>query len=120
MNYDAGHFRGSGPRRVRAREHLKTGLGRARALLRDDTWYQRFVPEVEARRLFEDAGMRVIDEKMFNSDLKTAFKAAPDDRRDELMRAWLDAELAFNAAGIRYTDALARTFRTRCFELRLV
>jgi 2-polyprenyl-3-methyl-5-hydroxy-6-metoxy-1,4-benzoquinol methylase len=117
VNYDAGHFFGVGTPAVRLREHAKTALGRLRARVGNDSWYQRFVTEEEAQALFAAAGLRVIDAKAFNTDLKSAFKAVPEERQDEIMEVWLDAELALNDAGIRYSDELARTFRTRSFEL---
>lgn len=120
VNYDAGHFVGVGTPGTRLREHVKTALGRLRARAGDDSWYQRFVTEEEAQALFAAAGLRVIDAKVFNTDLKSAFKAVPEERQDEIMEVWLDAELALNEAGIRYTDELARTFRTRSFELARV
>jgi SAM-dependent methyltransferase len=116
INYDAGHFVGTGPFGQRVKEHTKTVVGQALARLGRESKYQSFVREEDFRSLVGSVGLTVVDERMFNTDLKRAWRAGTR-RRPELMRQWLDLELAMGE-GVDYDDHLASIFRTRNFVLR--
>jgi SAM-dependent methyltransferase len=112
VNYDAGHFVGGSPR-----ERVKTVAGQMLARVGRPAWYQSFVSEGEFRSLVAQAGLRIVEDKFFNTRLKEAYTAVPPDKRDEFMGVWLHAELRLNELGIEYDDRLAPVFRTRNFVL---
>jgi SAM-dependent methyltransferase len=94
VNYDAGHF---------GRE--ATRADRAKTLLR----LQAKVDRDEFRSEVASAGLRIADEKAFNTDLKLAFRDVPIERHDEFMRRWLETELYLNGLGLGDRDDLWRT-----------
>lgn len=110
---DNGHFVDRHPR-----ELLKTTVGRARAFVGSDRWYQSFVHEEEVRDHLSRVGLEVIDARSFNSSLKDVYPHVPPNEREQFMRAWLQAELAVEDSGVCYDDSLAPALRTRYFELR--
>jgi SAM-dependent methyltransferase len=112
VNYDAGHFVAGSPR-----EHVKTVAGRLLARLGRPRLYQSFVREDDFRRLVAETGLRIVEDKVFNTGLKEAYTTVPPGNRDAFMELWLDAELRLNELGIAYDDRLARVFRTRNFVL---
>jgi SAM-dependent methyltransferase len=116
VNYDAGHFVGPGSLRRRGREHAKTIVGRILAPFGNESKFQRFVPEAEFLGFVRDAGLTVVDDRMFNTDLKRAWTVAGDPS-PQLMRQWLELELAIGER-VHYRDELASIFMTRNFVLR--
>jgi SAM-dependent methyltransferase len=119
VNYDAGHFVGTGTPSARRRERLKSAVGRALARAGREQLYQAFVREADFRRWVADAGLAVADDKVFNTDLKSVWPLLEEPARPEFMREWLALELRINDLGVEYHDGLARYFRTRNFILRL-
>jgi SAM-dependent methyltransferase len=98
VNYDYGHF---------GRE--ATAADRVKTLLR----LQAPVDTEEFRRLATAVGLRILDEKAFNTDLKLAFRDVPSERQDDFMRRWLDVELYLNELGLDRSPV----WRTRNFVL---
>ncbi len=113
INYDAGHFV-LGTRRDR----VKNVVGPLLARVGIERYYQSFVKEQEFRDVVKHLGLKIVDEKFFNTGLKGVYKAVPDSVRAAYMEKWLDLELWLNGAGIPYDDAKARTFVTRNFILQ--
>jgi SAM-dependent methyltransferase len=114
LNYDAGHFVIDS-----ARERWRRPV---RALLAHLGWertYQRFVSEAEFNRLVEEAGLRIVESKFFNTHLKGVHHILPPGKRDAFMQRWLDFEVFLNTLGIEYKDAYASHFMTRNFVLAL-
>jgi SAM-dependent methyltransferase len=98
LNYDYGHF---------GRE--ATAVDRVKTLLR----LQGPVDTDGFRRIATAAGLRIVDEKAFNTDLKLAFRDVPPERQDEFMQRWLDVELYLNELGLDRSPV----WRTRNFVL---
>jgi hypothetical protein len=71
------------------------------------------VREDDFRRLVDDAGLQVVDDKVFNTDVKRLYPLVPEDQRDAFMERWLAFELGLNELGLAYRDELATIFRTR-------
>ena len=117
MNYDAGHFIASATLLGRLQQRWKGPARRLLASLGLEQFYQARVREAEFKRQVAAAGLRVVDEKFFNTDLKTVYRLVSDRDRDEFMERWLELELYLNRAGVRYHDGLAGVFRTRNFVL---
>jgi 2-polyprenyl-3-methyl-5-hydroxy-6-metoxy-1,4-benzoquinol methylase len=119
INYDSGHFVAPAPGRAwqRGSDRWNNVLGPFLARFGFEGSYQAFVREEDFRRWIEDADLRIVDEKFFNTDLKHAFAYVPAARKDEFMRGWLQYELSLNRMGIAYSDSLAPVFRTRSFCL---
>jgi cyclopropane fatty-acyl-phospholipid synthase-like methyltransferase len=113
VNYDAGHFVRPG-----RRDRWKGRLGRVLALAGREWWYQSFVREADFRTVAAEVGLEIVDERFFNTDLKTIWPLVPAESRDAFMCRWLDLELWLNGVGIAYGDELAPVFRTRNFVLR--
>jgi SAM-dependent methyltransferase len=108
INYDAGHFRRAIPK-----DKLKNILGPILARLGKEQYYQAFVSEKDFARLIDEADLRIVEAKFFNTDLKGVYKVIPEASRDSYMQKWLDFELWLNEQGIIYNDLLAGTFLTR-------
>ena len=73
--------------------------------------------EAEFATLAAGAGLRVVEDKSFNTELKRVFPLVPRERRAGFMASWLAFELQLNEFGIKYHDELASIFRTRNFVL---
>lgn len=109
LNYDSGHFVADAGLLERAK-----GLGsRVLARLGPESHYRARVREKEFCRLVEDAGLRIVEDKVFNTDLKKLFPLVPEERRDAFMERWLAFELGLNELGLAYREELDRVFRTR-------
>jgi len=109
LNYDSGHFIADadfGERAKAIASHLLARLGsesRYRAPVRDD----------EFRGLVDAVALRIVDDKVFNTDLKRLYPLVPSEHRDAFMRRWLAFELELNELGLVYRDELGAFFRTR-------
>ncbi len=109
LNYDSGHFVADADFVERAK-----ALGsRVLALLGSESRYRARVREDEFRTLVDNAGLRVVEDKVFNTDLKRLFPLVAEERRDAFMDRWLAFELELNELGLVYRDELATLFRTR-------
>jgi hypothetical protein len=75
------------------------------------------VKEDEFRSLIKSVGLRIVEERIFNTDLKSVYRFVPPDHRAEFMVRWLDLELYLNSLGIPYRDSMATVFYTRNFVL---
>ena len=113
INYDAGHFV-LGTRRDR----VKNVVGPILARFGIEQYYQSFVREAEFQRIVQSLGLKIIDDKFFNSGLKGVYKLIPDAKQAAYMERWLEFELWLNQSGIAYDDAKARSFVTRNFILQ--
>jgi trans-aconitate methyltransferase len=116
LNYDSGHFVAD----VNVTERAKALASRVLARLGSEARYRARVREDEFRELLDAAGLRIADDKVFNTDLKRLFPLVPEDRRGEFMRRWLAFELGLNELGLVYRDELATAFRTRNVVLERV
>jgi len=113
LNYDSGHFVADADLRERAKalaSHLLARLG-------SESRYRARVHEAEFARLAAGAGLRVVEDKSFNTELKRLFPLVPQELRAGFMGRWLTFELEINELGIKYHDELASIFRTRNFVL---
>jgi cyclopropane fatty-acyl-phospholipid synthase-like methyltransferase len=117
VNYDAGHFQPAATPLDWVTRRSKSPLRRMFASLGAEQFFQAHVAEAEFRSQVRDAGLRIVDEKYFNTDLKTVYRVVPETERDSFMERWLAFELYLNELGIEYDDRLARLFRTRNFVL---
>jgi len=113
VNYDSGHFVAD----VDLRERAKALASRVLARVGSESRYRALVREEEFRSLATGAGLRVVEDRVFNTDLKRLYPLVPEERRDEFMERWLAYELELNDLGIQYRDELASIFRTRNFVL---
>jgi SAM-dependent methyltransferase len=113
LNHDSGHFVADADLRERAKALASQVLAR----LGSESPYRARVREGEFRSLAADAGLRVVEAKAFNTDLKRLFPLLPEERREAFMERWLAFELELNELGIDYRDELASIFRTRNFVL---
>lgn len=113
LNYDSGHFVAD----VDLRERAKALASRVLARVGSESRYRARVREAEFRSLAAGAGLRIADEKVFNTDLKRLYPLVPPDRSEAFMERWLAYELELNELGIAYRDELASIFRTRNFVL---
>ena len=109
LNYDSGHFVADADLAERA----KTLASHVLARLGSESRYRARVRDEEFRALVDDVGLRIVDDKVFNTDLKRLFPLVPEDRRDAFMERWLAFELELNELGLAYGDELATLFRTR-------
>ena len=116
INYDAGHFVMPGSLRPGIDRWLNS-LSPIKAALGYEKSYQSFVRENDFKSLVQAVGLKIIDEKMFNTDLKTTYRFVPSEYREQFMVRWLALELDLNAMGITYADSVAHVFRTRNFIL---
>ena len=112
LNYDSGHF-------VTAdlTERAKALASRALARIGSESRYRARVREAEFDRLVADAGLRVVEDKSFNTDVKRLFASVPAESRETFMEQWLGFELELNELGVVYRDELASILRTRNFVL---
>ena len=110
INYDSGHFTDGG-------EKLITAIGKALVKLGVERYYQSFVREGDFRRMLAKTGLKILEEKFFNTGLKDIYKAIPESGREDYMKRWLEFELRLNELGIEYDDSRAGFFRTRNFIL---
>jgi trans-aconitate methyltransferase len=113
LNYDSGHFVAD----VDLRERAKALASRVLARVGSESRYRARVREDEFRSLLGAAGLRVVEAKVFNTDLKRLYPLVPPDRANAYMERWLAFELELNELGIEYRDELASIFRTRNFVL---
>jgi cyclopropane fatty-acyl-phospholipid synthase-like methyltransferase len=113
LNYDSGHFVADADFRERAKALASQVLAR----LGSESRYRARVREDELALLTARAGLRVVEAKAFNTDLKRLFPLLPEERRAAFMERWLAFELELNELGIDYRDELASIFRTRNFVL---
>jgi hypothetical protein len=67
----------------------------------------------EARGLVERSGLRVVDDKVFNTDVKRLLPLVGAESRESFMERWLTFELELNQLGLVYRDELDSVFRTR-------
>ena len=109
LNYDSGHFVADADLRERAK-----GLAsRVLARLGSESRYRRRVSASEFRALVERSGLRVADDKVFNTDVKRLLPLVRGESRESFMERWLAFELGLNALGLSYRDEFDAVFRTR-------
>jgi SAM-dependent methyltransferase len=113
LNYDSGHFTGAG-----FEERARSLAGRVLTLFGNEEHYRARVNGAEFDRLIADAGLTVVDDKLFNTDVKRLCASVEADRRDAFMERWLAFELELNGLGLSYSDELESIFRTRNVILR--
>jgi cyclopropane fatty-acyl-phospholipid synthase-like methyltransferase len=113
LNYDAGHFVNS------MRERWRRPVRELLARLGRESKYQQFVTEAAFHRLIEEVGLRIVEDKFFNTRLKSIHPTVPAENRSAFMQRWLDLEIFLNTLGIEYKDAYAPHFMTRNFVLAL-
>lgn len=106
LNYDSGHFGADATSSERVRAFAARVLARVGA----ESRYRAPVREDELQQLLDDAALRIVDDKGFNTELKRAYRDVPEERRDAFIERWLGFELDLNAAGLGYDE---RVFRTR-------
>jgi SAM-dependent methyltransferase len=109
LNYDSGHFVADADLSERA----KAVISRALARLGSESRYRARVRAEEFRALVSGAGLRIVDDKLFNTDVKRLFPLVPEEGRDAFMERWLRFELDLNELGLVYREELDRIFRTR-------
>jgi cyclopropane fatty-acyl-phospholipid synthase-like methyltransferase len=115
LNYDSGHFVADADLSERA----KTVASHVLARLGSESRYRARVTTDEFNGLVADAGLRVTDDKVFNTDLKRLVPLVPGNRRADFLERWLGFELGLNELGLTYSDELASLFRTRNVVLEL-
>jgi SAM-dependent methyltransferase len=111
INYDSGHFRNNKDRLIGAIGKVLTKFGGER-------FYQSFVKENDFRKMAETVGLKIIEDKFFNTGLKGTYKVIPNSQRAQYMNKWLELELWLNELGIDYNDTKAKFFGTRNFILK--
>jgi SAM-dependent methyltransferase len=109
LNYDSGHFVADAD----VRERTKAVVSRVLARLGSESRYRARVRAEEFRALVRGAELRIVDDKVFNTDLKRLFPLVPKERRDAFMERWLGFELGLNELGLAYREELDSVFRTR-------
>jgi SAM-dependent methyltransferase len=105
LNYDSGHFHADATLDERARALA----GRMLARMGNEAHFRAPVRDEDFRVLIEAIPLRVVDDKGFNTDLKLAYRAVPEDQREAFMKSWLGFELELNARGLGYRPSLYRT-----------
>jgi ubiquinone/menaquinone biosynthesis C-methylase UbiE len=113
INFDAGHF--VAPTGVR--ERLKTALAPLKAFFGFERNYQSFVRIEDFRSFAYQAGLKILEQKSFNTALKQVYRQIPEQDRDEFMQRWLDIELWVNSLPTTYSDKDATTWHTLNFVL---
>ena len=113
LNYDSGHFVADAD----LGERVKALGSQVLARLGSESRYRARVREDELSALIGGAGLRVVEAKSFNTDLKRLYPFVPQKSRASFMERWLAFELELNELGIEYRDELASVFRTRNFVL---
>jgi trans-aconitate methyltransferase len=109
LNYDSGHFVAD----ANLAERTKALVSQVLARIGSESRYRARVREDEFRSLVDHAGLQIVDDKVFNTDVKRLFPLLPEDQRDSFMERWLKFELGLNGLGLGYSDELATIFRTR-------
>jgi SAM-dependent methyltransferase len=109
LNYDSGHFVADADLLERAKALASHALAR----LGSESRYRRRVSANEARGLVERGGLRVVDDKVFNTDVKRLLPLVGAESRESFMERWLAFELGLNELGLAYRDELDSVFRTR-------
>jgi hypothetical protein len=109
LNYDSGHFVADADVTERAKALVSQLLAR----FGSESRYRARVRDDEFRALVEGAGLRIVDDKVFNTDVKRLHSLVPEEGRERFMQSWLAFELELNAVGLVYGDELAGLFRTR-------
>jgi hypothetical protein len=109
LNYDSGHFVAD----ANLTERAKALASRILARFGSESRYRAPVRDEEFRALADAARLRIVEDKVFNTDVKRLFPLVSDDRRDRFMERWLAFELDLNELGLVYADELATLFRTR-------
>jgi SAM-dependent methyltransferase len=109
LNYDSGHFVADADLRERA----KGVASRVLARLGSESRYRARVRAEEFRALVRGTGLRIVDDKVFNTDVKRLFPLVPEEHRDAFMERWLRFELGLNELGLVYREELDSVFRTR-------
>jgi len=105
LNYDSGHFYND----VNAGERARAVVGTLLARLGNESHYRAVVAESELEALLRRSGLRIVDDKGFNTELKVAWRHVPVEQREAFMESWLAFELGLNTAGIGYRPHLYRT-----------
>jgi SAM-dependent methyltransferase len=109
LNYDSGHFVADADLRERA----KGVVSRVLARLGSESRYRARVRAEEFRGLVTGAGLRIVDDKVFNTDIKRLSPLVSEEHRDAFMERWLRFELGLNELGLVYREELDSVFRTR-------
>jgi hypothetical protein len=109
LNYDSGHFVADAD----VRERVKGFASRVLAKLGSESRYRARVRDEEFRGLVERGRLRIVDDKLFNTDVKRLVPIVDEEGRGAFMERWLRFELGLNELGIAYRDELAAVFRTR-------
>jgi SAM-dependent methyltransferase len=109
LNYDSGHFVPDADLLERAKALTSRGLAR----LGSESRYRRRVSADEFRALVERGGLRVVDDKVFNTDVKRLLPLVGAESREGFTERWLAFELGLNELGLVYRDELDAVFRTR-------
>jgi len=128
INYDAGHFilplntqldstPGSLKRLVRrlVEHNLRMSVRWWRR--NENSYLEKFVNEQDFVSAVRHADLTIIEQKSFNTALKSIYKLIPAERRNEFQNRWLEMELFINECGAEYRDDLAPLFTTRNFIL---
>jgi SAM-dependent methyltransferase len=113
INYDAGHF--VAPVR---KDKMKNIIGPILARFGIEQYYQSFVHEGDFQRMVQNSGLKIIDQKFFNTRLKGIAHGIPRDQEAEFIQRWYDLEMWLNESGLTYNDAQAASFFTRNFVLK--
>jgi hypothetical protein len=114
LNYDSGHFVADADLGERAK-----GLAsRALARLGSESRYRKRVSARELAGLVENSGLQIVDDKVFNTDVKRLVQLVDREQRDAFMERWLAFELELNQLGLDYRDELDNVFRTRNVVLK--
>jgi SAM-dependent methyltransferase len=109
LNYDSGHFVADADLLERAKALASHALAR----FGSESRYRRRVSANEAHWLIERTRMRVVDDKVFNTDVKRLLPFVGAEGRESFMERWLAFELGLNELGLAYRDELDSVFRTR-------
>jgi trans-aconitate methyltransferase len=108
LNYDSGHFVADADLLERA----KALASRALARVGSESRYRRRVSAEEFRMLVERNRLQVVDDKVFNTDVKRLLPLVRAESRESFMERWLAFELGLNELGLAYREELDAVFRT--------
>jgi SAM-dependent methyltransferase len=109
LNYDSGHFVADADLVERAKALASRGLARVGS----ESRYRKRVSGDEFRALVERNRLLVVDDKVFNTDVKRLLPLVGPESRESFMERWLAFELGLNELGLAYRDELDAVFRTR-------
>ena len=109
LNYDSGHFVADAD----FLERVKGLASRALAQVGSESRYRRRVSADELLALVEGNRLLVVDDKVFNTDVKRLLPLVGAENRESFMERWLAFELGLNELGLAYRDELDAVFRTR-------